>query len=73
MQRKADSEGRGPGMIRGGGEAGDRGRSDEISLADLVRVLRRRKQIIARFGHRGVSSGQCCIARVKTRRYEADR
>ena len=40
------SEHRNLGMIRGAGEAADRGRSDEITLSDLIRVLRRRKQII---------------------------
>jgi len=44
---QSSSEGRGPGIAWGGAEAGPPGRSDEISLSDLVRVLRRRKRIIA--------------------------
>src|SRR5271154_440508 len=40
------SEHRNLGIIRGPGKTGDPGRSDEISLSDLIRVLRRRKQII---------------------------
>ena len=70
MQRKAAPRVRGPGIIRGGGDAGDPGRSDEISLSDLVRVLRRRKQIIAASVIVVFLLGVVYCA-VKTRRYEA--
>jgi succinoglycan biosynthesis transport protein ExoP len=64
------SEGRGLGIIRGGREAGDLGSSDEISLSDLVRVLRRRKRIIlASVIVVFLLGALYCV--VKTRRYEA--
>jgi polysaccharide biosynthesis transport protein len=64
------SEGRGPGIAWGGAEAGRPGRSDEISLSDLVRVLRRRKPIIAASVIVVFLLGVLYCA-VKTRRYEA--
>jgi capsular polysaccharide biosynthesis protein len=67
---QGSSEGRGPGIVRGGGEAGDPGRSDEISLSDLVRVLRRRKRIIAASVVVVFLLGMVYCA-AKTRRYEA--
>ena len=67
---QGNSEGRGPGIVRGGGEAGNPGRSDEISLSDLVRVLRRRKRIIAASVIVVFLLGVLYCA-VKTRRYEA--
>jgi capsular exopolysaccharide synthesis family protein len=57
-------------MIRGAGEAGDRGRSDEISLSDLIRVMRRRKQIILTSVIVVFLLGSLYCA-LKTRRYEA--
>ena len=57
-------------MIRGGGEAGDPGSSDEISLSDLVRVLRRRKRIIVASVIVVFLLGVLYCG-VKTRRYEA--
>jgi polysaccharide biosynthesis transport protein len=61
------------GMIRGAGEAGatnDRTESDEISLSDLVRVLRRRKHIIL-FSVVVVFLLGVLYCALKTRRYEA--
>jgi polysaccharide biosynthesis transport protein len=67
---RGESEHRNPGMIRGAGEAGDRGRSDEITLSDLIRVLRRRKQIIFTSVAVVFLLGVLYCA-LKTRRYEA--
>jgi capsular exopolysaccharide synthesis family protein len=57
-------------MIRGVGEADDPGRSDEITLSDLIRVFRRRKQIILTSLIVVVLLGGLYCA-LKTRRYEA--
>jgi polysaccharide biosynthesis transport protein len=60
----------GPGDVRGSGNAGDQGSSGEISLSDLVRILRRRRRIILASLLVGLLLGvSYCI--VKTRRYEA--
>jgi succinoglycan biosynthesis transport protein ExoP len=67
---RGESEHRNLGMIRGAGEAGDRGRSDEITLSDLIRVLRRRKQIIFTSVAVVFLLGVLYCA-LKTRRYEA--
>jgi polysaccharide biosynthesis transport protein len=58
------------GIIRGAGEAGDRGDPDEISLSDLIRVLRRRRQIILTSVIVVFLLGALYCA-LKTRRYEA--
>ena len=67
---RGESEHRNLGMIRGDGEVRDRGGSDEITLSDLVRVLRRRRQInitsVIVVFLLGLS--YCAL---KTRRYEA--
>src|ERR1700730_12118550 len=67
---RGESEHRNLGMIRSGGEAGDAGRSDEITLSDLIRVLRRRKQIILTSVIVVFLLGSLYCA-LKTRRYEA--
>src|SRR5277367_5432188 len=67
---RGESEHRDLGMMRGPGEANDRGRSDEITLSDLIRVLRRRKQIILTSVIVVFLLGGLYCA-VKTRRYEA--
>ena len=67
---RGESEHRNRGMIRGAGEAGDRDRSDEITLSDLIRVLRRRKQIILTSVIVVFLLGGLYCA-LKTRRYEA--
>ncbi len=65
-----ESEHRNLGIMRGAGEAGDTGRSDEITLSDLIRVLRRRKQIILTSVIVVFLLGGLYCA-LKTRRYEA--
>jgi polysaccharide biosynthesis transport protein len=67
---RGESEHRNLEMIRGAAEAGDRGRSDEISLSDLIRVLRRRKQIILTSVIVVFLLGSLYCS-LKTRRYEA--
>ena len=67
---RGESEHRNLGIIRGAGEASDRGRSDEITLSDLIRVLRRRKQIILTSVIVVFLLGSLYCA-LKTRRYEA--
>ncbi len=64
------SEHRNLGIIRGPGKTGDPGRSDEISLSDLIRVLRRRKQIIFTSVMVAFLLGALYCG-FKTRRYEA--
>src|ERR1700733_4868037 len=56
-------------MMRGTGAAGDQG-EDEISLSDLIRVLRRRKHIILISVAVVLLLGALYCA-LKTRRYEA--
>jgi succinoglycan biosynthesis transport protein ExoP len=64
------SEGPGLGSIRSGGHAGDHGSSGEVSLSDLVRILRRRIRIIIASVIMVLLLGALyCV--VKTRRYEA--
>lgn len=67
---RVESEHRNLGIIRGDGEANDRGGSDEITLSDLIRVLRRRKQIIFTSVALVFLLGVLYCA-LKTRRYEA--
>ena len=67
---RGESEHRNLGMIRGDGEVRDRGGSDEITLSDLVRVLRRRRQIIITSVIVVFLLGLSYCA-LKTRRYEA--
>jgi polysaccharide biosynthesis transport protein len=67
---KVRSERPGPGGVRGDGHAGDHGSSDEISLSDLIRLLRRRRRIIIASVIAVLVLGALyCV--VKTRRYEA--
>jgi succinoglycan biosynthesis transport protein ExoP len=64
------SVGPNPGGVRGTGYAEDHGTSDEISLSDLVRVLRRRRRLIlASLVVVLLLGALYCV--VKTRRYEA--
>ena len=64
------SERPGPGGVRGSGHAGDHGSSDEISLSDLIRLLRRRRRVIIASVIIVLLLGALyCV--VKTRRYEA--
>ena len=67
---RGESEHRNLGMMRGDGEVRDRGGSDEITLSDLVRVLRRRRQIIITSVIVVFLLGLSYCA-LKTRRYEA--
>jgi succinoglycan biosynthesis transport protein ExoP len=67
---QGESEYRNLEIIRGAGQLGDRGRSDEISLPELVRVLDRRKQIIIASVLVVFLLGALYCA-LKTRRYEA--
>ena len=67
---RGESEHRNLGMMRGDGEVSDRGRPDEITLSDLVRVLRRRRQIIITSVIVVFLLGLSYCG-LKTRRYEA--
>src|SRR5580692_11144779 len=67
---RGGSQRRDLGVIRGTGAGGDGGESDEISLSDLVRVLRRRRHIILTSVIVVLLLGALYCA-FKTRRYEA--